>query len=61
MTWKCGGERAGALSFQIMRHIIMAGSPMYVNMYGYWWMYAYVCMFFGGGGSSVVVVAGCDL
>lgn len=35
--------------------------PMYVNMYGYWWMYAYVCMFFGGGGSSGVVVAGCDL
>lgn len=33
MTWKCRGERAEALSFQIMRHIITAGYSMYLSMY----------------------------
>lgn len=55
MTWQCRGERAGALSFQIMRHIITAGSPMYLSVRILVDVHMYVCMFFGGGGSSSAV------
>lgn len=38
-----------------MRHIITAGSPMYLSVRILVDVHMYVCMFFGGGGSSSAV------